>query len=91
MIEIASWRTPGDFKGCIEVKSFLFEPKPEVPRDTPVWVRDWDDENWKRAYATGDFTDDGKILCYSGGLTSFTIDHEDDCWPWTDYSLTDPT
>ena len=69
---------------------FCWELLPEIENDTPVWVRDHDNDKWVRRHATGDFDDDGYIRCYYHGMTSFTAPSVD--WAsWQEYSLTDPT
>jgi len=94
-VEVASWHTLGIDRVYYNVKTFFFKPQAEIKKDTPVWVRDrdfddWEDQEWEPAYATGRFNEEGKILCYSSGTTSFTTSHEDAVWAWYEYSLTDP-
>lgn len=71
-------------------ESFNYIPQPEIAKDTPVWVRDRDFDDWGARYATGNFTEDGKIKCYSNGKTSFTAHPEFDYCSWNEFSLTDP-
>ena len=69
---------------------FFFEQPPNIAKDTPVWVRDGVHRQWVRGYATGEFDDDGDIICYACGMTSFTAE-EEDVTSWVQYALTDPT
>lgn len=59
---------------------------PGVKIDTPVWVRDQVSDRWRRRHSAG-WTDDGKMLCWSGGGTSHTTDNTT---IWVYYSLEEP-
>jgi hypothetical protein len=71
-------------------KQEVSTPQPEIAKDTPVWVRDWKNDNWFLRYATGDFNENGKIICYHAGRTSNTAGPENYRSSWDEYSLTDP-
>jgi len=66
----------------------LFSKVDQIYKDRKIWVRDFKDL-WLERYATGDFTDDGIVICYSGMDNSKTS--KGDLTYWEVYSLTDPT
>jgi hypothetical protein len=76
------------YEGDWSVKGFPFKDLPQVEKDQLVWVREINTQEWLPRYATGDFADSGKILCYCDGRTS-TTDYSDPI-SWNYYSLTDP-
>ena len=52
----------------------------KVPVDTPIWVRDDEDVDWlPRHFAK---YENGKILVWDNGKTSFTVSSEYESFPW---------
>lgn len=57
-------------------------PRPEIKKDTKVRVRDKHTRKWENIYATGEFDEDGRILCYESGATSFSNDSDPVGWKY---------
>ena len=53
----------------------------DFPIDTPVLVRDADDEEWSCRHFAG-VDDEGVPLAYVNGTTSWTANHKDDTVRW---------
>lgn len=61
--------------------------RPELKVDAPVWVRDTPTDNWKPRHFKN-WTADGKIETWWGGLTSFTSSEERiEYASWNEYKL----
>ena len=75
------------FAGAI-LLSKAFEKNKEIYKDRLVWVRCQENEMWVQRYATGDFSDNGSILCYLEGKTSSESMDPPTCWDY--YSTADP-
>ena len=75
-------------KSCEElVEEWLFSEHEEwkvdwskVKVDTPILVRDFEKEAWERRYFAG--FEDGKVCAWSRGLTSWTVEDENDVCFW---------
>lgn len=67
-------------------KKFNFKPLPKIDKDTPVLVRNFDDCPWLHAHTTGEFLNNGDILCWLDGKTSFTTQLKTN---WKQYKLID--
>lgn len=52
----------------------------KVPVDTPILVRDSENDIWKRRYFAG--IDDGKVCTWTYGATSWSASDEDDLCEW---------
>lgn len=63
--------------------------RPEIAKDTLVWVRNRNNPRWRPQYAK-EFGKDGRIRCYLNGRTSHTSPLRQSTRPWDEYSLTHP-
>lgn len=52
----------------------------QVPIDTKILVRDFENREWKRGYFAGYHEDTGQIYAWESGKTSFTAENR---WLWT--------
>ena len=50
----------------------------KVPVDTPVWVRDREDQDWKPRYFAK--YEDGLVHAWDGGTTRWSTDGSTICW-----------
>jgi hypothetical protein len=79
---------PTFFPNRFEISEAAFEkPRPELAVDTPIWVRDSDNESWKpRHFCSWGHTG---VAAFDGGRTSHTQGYTD-ARLWQQYRLTDP-
>lgn len=60
-----------------------YEPKvdwSQVPIDTPILVRDHENNSWVKRHFAG--VNNGKVCAWNNGVTSWSVDDEDDFCKW---------
>ena len=57
------------------------DPLGELPVDTPVWVRDFPEEEWKPRHYAGYKDKRGRYVAFEGGRTSHS-NWDNSMWAW---------
>jgi len=80
---------PQFFPNRFEISDAAFEkPRPELAVDTPIWVRDEDNDSWLPKHFAR-WCESGNICAFEYGLTSHS-GNANRILRWKQYRLTDP-
>lgn len=60
----------------------------KVPVDTPILVRDHENEEWRNRYFAK--YKDGRVFSFSNGATSWSAENNEDCVWWDHAKLAEP-